>query len=69
MIKILFSKIFNKRRSNKNTFTIINKSRKIQSSCFYMQNKNERQDSCLSKYFENVKGLNLTERNVYSKIF
>ena len=71
MMKNLFNKIFRKNTKKKNkTFTIINENRKSQMRFnFFLANKNERQDSCLSKYFENLNGLNATERNVYSKIF
>ena len=71
MIKYILNKFFNKNVGRrKNTFTIINENRKVQARYdFYLKNKKERQDGCLSKYFENLKGLNLVERNVYSKIF
>ena len=71
MIKYILNKFFNKKVvKKKNTFTIINENRKAQiKNSITLQNKNERQESCLSKYFENLKGLNLSERNVYSKIF
>ena len=69
-MKNILNKIFRKNSNKrKNTFTIINENRKTQSINFFMQNKNERQESCLSKYFKNLNGLNLTERNVYSKFF
>ncbi len=71
MIKYILKKIFKKNvYKKKNIFTIINENRKSQVIYRgYQQNKNERQDNSLSKYFENLKGLNLLERNVYSKIF
>ena len=70
MIKYILSNFFNKTTKKKNTFTIINENRRSQIKYnISFKNKNERQDSCLSKYFENLKGLNLEERNIYSKIF
>ena len=71
MINYILKKFFNKTTAKKkNTFTIINENRKTQiKNSVSLQNKNEMQESCLSKYFENLKGLNLSERNVYSKIF
>ncbi len=70
-MKNIFAKIFSKTKSKKNsTFTIINENRKSQvRHLFNVKNKKERQDSCLSKYFENIKGLNQIERNIYSKTF
>ncbi len=70
MIKYILNNFFNKNTKKKNTFTIINENRKSQVNYnMGLQNKKERQDNCLSKYFENLRGLNLAERNLYSKIF
>ncbi len=71
MIKNLFNKLLKRSVSKrKNTFTIINENRETKVRYSYCKkNKNERQDSCLSKYFENIKGLNQIERNIYSKTF
>ena len=70
-MKKIFKKLFHIADSKrKNTFTIINENRKTQTNYrIYLVNKNERQDNCLSRYFENLKGLNLIERNIYSKTF
>ena len=70
-MKKLFNKIFRKKVTKKNkTLTIINENRKSQLRFnFFLANKNERQDSCLSKYFDNLSGYNVTERNVYLKTF
>jgi len=71
MFTSLLNNLFNKKNTKKkNILTIINKNRNSQSRyIYYMTNKNERQNSCLSKYFENLSGLNLSDRNVYYKIF
>ena len=69
-MKKFLNKIFRKNMNKrKNTFTIINENRKQPTRNIYLQNKNERQNSCLSKYFQNINGLNSVERNIYSKIF
>ena len=70
-MKNILNKIFRKKFGKMNkTFTIIHENRKSQIRYnFLLAKKNERQDTCLSKYFENLNGLNSTERNVYSKTF
>ena len=70
MIKNILSKFFIKSNVKKNTpLTIINANRtnvNVRQRVIYQ--KNEKQKTCLSKYFENIKGLNAIERNLYCEI-
>ena len=70
MIKNILSKFFIKSNVQKNApLTIINSKRtnvNVRQRVIYQ--KNERQKTCLSKYFENIKGLNAIERNLYCEI-
>ena len=70
MIKNILSKFFIKSNVKKNApLTIINANRtnvNVRQRVIYQ--KNERQKTCLSKYFENIKGLNSIERNLYCEI-
>ena len=70
MIKFILSKFFNKTTQQKEMpLTIINAKRQ---SVIVKQRvifeKKERQTTCLSKYFEDIKGLNTVERNLYCQI-
>ena len=70
MIKYIIRKFFNKTTVKKDCpMTIINTNRTnviIRQREIY--EKKERQRTCLSKYFDGIKGLNAIERNVYYKI-
>ena len=66
MIINILNKFFNKKTISKTPLTIINKNRErsvVRQRAIYQ--KKERQETCLSKYFANIKGLNSTERNIY----
>ena len=71
MIKNILRNLLKKQKKvNKRPLTIINENRKstaIRRTALYTY-KEERQETCLSKYFSNIKGLNTIERNIYSKI-
>jgi hypothetical protein len=72
MIKRFLSKIFKKEKKiEKRPLTIINDNRKstAQRRTALRIQGDERQSTCLSKYFSNIKGLNTIERNLYSKMF
>ena len=71
MFNYLFKKLFVKEKKiAKKPLTIINENRESTSlrRILLSQYKGERQNTCLSKYFSNIKGLNTIERNIYSKI-
>ena len=70
MINYFLTKFFNKSVKQKQSpLTIINSNRE---SVIVKQRvifeKKERQKTCLSKYFEDIKGLNTIERNLYCQI-
>ena len=71
MFKKIFSNIFIKeKKASDKPLTIINENREstaLKRTALYTY-KDERQKTCLSKYFANIKGLNTIERNIYSKI-
>ena len=70
MRKNIFTKLFNKNiKEKEGPLTIINSKREnaIIKQRLICQ-KNERQKTCLSKYFEDIKGLNTIERNLYYQI-
>ena len=70
MTKTILTKLFNKNiKEKERPLTIINAKR--QNSVVKQRlicQKNERQKTCLSKYFEDIKGLNTIERNIYCQI-
>ena len=67
ILKNLFVK---QKKTVKKPLTIINENRKSTNSrrTVLYSYKEERQKTCLSKYFSNIKGINTIERNIYSKI-
>lgn len=71
MIENILRNLLKKQKKvNKRPLTIINENRKstaIRRTALYTY-KEARQETCLSKYFSNIKGLNTIERNIYSKI-
>lgn len=71
MINIILRKLFTKEKKvSGKPLTIINENREstaLKRTALYTY-KDERQKTCLSKYFANIKGLNTIERNIYSKI-
>ncbi len=71
MIKYILEKFFNKENAKKdNPLTIINASRRTNDVVRQrvLFEKKERQKTCLSKYFEDIKGLNAIDRNLYCEI-
>ncbi len=71
MFNYLFKRMFVKEKKVvKKPLTIINENREstLTRRNLLSQYKDERQSTCLSKYFSNIKGLNTVERNIYSKI-
>ena len=72
MFNYIFKSLFAKKNKvTKKTLTILNENREStlsRRSLLSQFTKDERQKTCLSKYFENIKGLNTIERNIYSKI-
>lgn len=70
MFKYILRNFFSKQKKVvKKPMTIINENRNStlprRVLVYYKEN---RQTTCLSKYFSNIKGLNTIERNLYSKI-
>ena len=68
MINNILNKFFTKKTIKETPLTIINKNRErnvVKQRAIYQ--KKERQETCLSKYFANIKGLNSAERNIYYK--
>lgn len=72
MFNNIFKNLFVKgKKVVKKPLTIINENREstlTKRSLLSQYTKEERQKTCLSKYFANIKGLNTIERNIYSKI-
>ena len=69
MIKFVLSNFFNKNIEEKRPLTIIDSNRaNVDVKQRIILQKKERQKTCLSKYFEDIKGLNSIERNIYCKI-
>ena len=70
MIKFVLGNFFNKTIEKKERpLTIINSNRvSVDVKQRVIFEKKERQKTCLSKYFEDIKGLNSIERNIYCKI-
>ena len=70
MIKFILTKFFHKDTQVKEVpLTIINAKRQnvvVRQRAIF--EKKERQKTCLSKYFEDIKGLNVIERNLYCQI-
>ena len=70
MIKYFLTKFFDKTVKKKDEpLTIINSKREniiVKQRVIF--EKKERQKTCLSKYFEDIKGLNAIERNLYCQI-
>jgi hypothetical protein len=71
----MFSYILNhffikRKKAIKKPLMIINENRKstdTRRTVLYLC-KEEKEKTCLSKYFHNIKGLNTIERNLYSRI-
>ncbi len=71
MLNYILKKFFIKENKvAKRPLTIINKNREstVSRRTILVSYKEEKQQTCLSKYFNNIKGLNTFERNLYSKI-
>ncbi len=69
-MKNVISKFFSRKSVKKECpLTIINTNRtKVDVRQRVIYQKKERQKTCLSKYFEDIKGLNSVERNIYCEI-
>lgn len=70
MMKNVISKFLSRKNVKKECpLTIINTNRtKVDVRQRVIYQKKERQKTCLSKYFEDIKGLNSVERNIYCEI-
>ena len=71
MLNYMLRKFFNKEKEvAERPLTIIIENRASTSSrrTIMYRYKEERQETCLSQYFSNIKGLNTIERNIYSKL-
>ncbi len=71
MFKNILRRFFVKqKKAESKPLTIINQNRKsieVKRTILYKRNE-EREKTCLSKYFSNIRGLNTIERNIYSKV-
>lgn len=70
MMKNVISKFLGRKNVKKECpLTIINTNRtKVDVRQRVIYQKKERQKTCLSKYFEDIKGLNSVEKNIYCEI-